>query len=697
MYWLFFVFTFFLVESAVSLAQTSPPTSVLLPEVTVLGGLPGKSRFNVVPTVGQLSGPQLNRQRRPSLGETLSTQLGVSSSFFGPNSSRPIIRGMDGDRIRILNNGLGVLDASGASQDHAVSLDPFTIDHVEIVRGSSALLYGGSAVGGVVNVVTNRISETVPQAFEGKLDVQYSSNEQGGLGAVGFNYGVDKWAFHLDGGSKDTKDYQISGYARTREKREKVTLRTDAVEGNGSVPNSSGQTSNIAFGTSYVFNRGSAGVSYSIYNSNYGTVAEQNVRIKMNQDRVDASLQIKNLGWIKLFKFKDSLSSYKHEEIKHDPEKDPRDSVETTFKNQGNEARFEFVHGPVGVWEGLFGLQSNAFDFSATGEESFLPQTKSDNNAIFIREEAKYGRWAPSVGLRLDLNSVKSDSTLVDADPDSLGESRTGGPGITRDFSGGSISLGTTVRIRPAHSLAMSLGYTERAPNYQELFANGPHLATNAFERGDTTLGKEGSQSLELSYRFKRSEMAATVGVFVQDFKGYISLSPKKGGGFDPEGGAGNRELPLYQYESVDAMFYGPEMEIKRSFDNLIPRGVVDLGAKLDAVKAKNTATGDNLPRITPLRETLSAEYKADKFSLDVELQRSEKQSDLAPGEKETDAYEIINLGTEVPLVVSGTLIEVYGRINNLFNQEARNHASFLKDIAPLPGQNIVAGVRASF
>lgn len=684
-----FISGLLLVQMAFSQEQTAP-SSATLPEITVLGDLPGKSKFDVAPTVSELSGPQLNRKKQTTLGETLASEVGVSSSFFGPNSSRPVIRGMDGERIRILNNGLGVLDASGASQDHAVSLDPLTIERVEIVRGPSALLYGSSAVGGVINVVTNRILEVVPDGLEGKADLKSSSVDQGQSGALGLNVGVGQWAFHLDGASKDTKNYKIPGFARTAEKRANDPLDAEAVEGNGSVPNSSSRTWNGALGGSYIFDKGFAGVSYSTYDSNYGTVAEQSVRIQMKQDRWDASLGLKDLGWVKSLRLKNSYSIYKHEELEGS-------EIGTAFKNRGNETRLEIAHQPVGAWGGLFGLQSNVFNFSAVGAESFLPETDNSNLAAFIYEEATFGPWTPSVGLRVDTYSVKANETLVDVDPNNPGESSPGGTAENRNFAGESVSLGVIYAFNAANSLALSLAYTERAPNYQELFANGPHVATGAYERGDMNLGKEKSQSAELSYRYKQEDTSAVVGVFVQDFNDYISLSPKAGGGFDPEGSPGNRDLALYQYEQVDAHFYGSEIEVKHAFSNLLPKGVFELGLKVDLVKARNKTTGDNLPRITPMRETLSAEYKSDKFSVDMEIQRAEKQTALAPNETETLPFELVNLGTEIPWTIGNSVVEIYGRVHNVFDKEARNHVSFLKDIAPLPGRNFIAGIRASF
>lgn len=685
---LILLFSFAIAPNIFAQNQQSTPTT--LPEIQVLGDLPGKSKFDYVPSIGELSGAQLERKKQTSLGETLATEVGISSSQFGPNASRPVIRGMDGERIRVLNNGLGVLDASAASPDHAVSLDPLTIERIEIVRGPSALLYGSSAVGGVVNVISNRILETSLEGFDGKADLKSTSVDQGVAGALGVNYGVGPWTFHIDGASKDLNDYKIPSFARTTERKATSPQDEDLVDDYKTVPNSSSKTSNSAFGTSYVFDKGFAGLSYSTYDSNYGTVIEQGVRIKLKQDRWDAAFAIKDLGWIRSIRFKDSYSTYKHEEIENN-------DVGAIFKNNGNEARLELAHIPIGAWSGIFGLQNNQFKFSAIGDESFLPETNNQNLAAFIYEEAKFGPWTPSVGVRMDTYTIKASETFVDVDTNNSGEASRGGPGLTKNFSGTSLSLGTIYSLNSTHSIAANLAYTERAPNYQELFANGPHLATGAFERGNLNLHKEKSQSAELSYRFKQASTNALFGVFVQDFKEYIALSPKIGGGFDPDGTPGNRDLTLYQYEAVNAQFYGSEFELQHTFNELIPKGKLEVEFKVDIVKARNKTASSNLPRITPMRETLSANYKSDQYSVDIEIQRAEKQTDLAPNETETPSFNLVNIGTEIPVSFNNSLIELYGRVNNVFNTEARNHVSFLKDIAPFPGRNFIVGARASF
>ena len=455
---------------------SSSSPSLNLPEITVLGEQSKSNPLDFIPTVTEISGDKLERRKASTLGETLSHEVGVSSSFFGPNASRPIIRGQDGERIRVLSNGTGVLDASAASEDHAVVIEPMSVERVEIVRGPAALLYGNSAIGGVVNVITNRIPELVQDGLHGNFDSRYSSVDDGGVGALGVDYGaLGKWAFHFDGSSRSSSDYKIPGYARTADQRANNPLPVGEEEAKDTVPNSANRTYNGSLGTSYVFNDGFAGASYSKYDSNYGTVAERDVKIQMRQDRFDVAFGLKNLGFIESLRFKNSYSDYQHKEIENG-------QTGTTFTNRGDEARLEMKHRKVGDFSGIFGLQANVFDFQALGDEAFLPPTNNQNYAGFLYEEAQYGAWKPSFGLRLDTSQVTSDDVF--SNPNF-------GAGETKAFAPVSASAGIMYSINDIQAVVLNLAYAERAPNYQELFANGPHMATGIFEVGDKSLQKE--------------------------------------------------------------------------------------------------------------------------------------------------------------------------------------------------------------
>jgi iron complex outermembrane receptor protein len=664
-------FAFFLTAAGAS--HAAEVSEVAVPEITVMGESEKSSALEFLPTVDSLSGSRLDRKRKSTVGETLSSEVGVSSTFFGPNASRPVIRGLDGERIRIMKNGVGVLDASAASQDHAVAVDPLTVERLEIVRGPISLLYGSSAVGGVVNVITNQIPESLPVALTGRASAGYSTVDQGrNFGFTGESAVGGKFAVHIDGGIRRSEDYKVPGFARTDAIRSSDPFTNGEVEGNGSVPNSWNKTWNGAVGGSYVASDGFAGLSYSNYDSSYGTVAEQGVAINMKQHRIDFAAAKRNLAWIDSLRLKNSFSIYKHQEVEGG-------EVGTTFRNRGDEARLEARHVKTGLFTGMMGLQANLFKFSALGEEAFLPTTNNRSIAAFVFEEADLGKFHPSIGLRGDLSRVSSEG------------GGNFGAATDKDFTLGSISLGLIYDLEKDLALALNTSLTGRAPNYQELFADGQHIATRQYERGNSNLQVEKSRSAELSLRHKGEDSKGSVGVFVQDFSDFIALSPTGGT-------AGDDNLPEYNFNSVRARLYGAELSYRHTiFPSIIRYGSLEAEVKFDMVRARDLSNRAELPRITPMRETISLFYKTPHFQVDAEVQNNEKQTRTALNETATAGYTLTNLGVEAPIQIDRASLSLFARANNLFNVEARNHVSILKDIAPLPGRNFSIGVQGLF
>ncbi|RYZ95182.1 MAG: TonB-dependent receptor, partial [Proteobacteria bacterium] len=377
--------------------------------------------------------------------------------------------------------------ASAASEDHAVAFDPLTVERTEIVRGPLSLLYGNSAVGGVVNIVTNRIPEILPESPTGRVSAEYGTVDQNrNLGLSGEAKVSDHWAVHVDGLVRKSEDYKVPGFQRTAEARE-TPLEPGETEGNGTVVNSASKAWSGALGASYIKDESFAGASLSNFSTTYGTVAEQGVTIDMDQRRLDLAAGTKNLGWLESLRLRGSFSNYKHQEIANG-------EVGTTFRNRGGEARVEARHQKEGVFSGLGGVQANVFQFEAIGEEAFLPTTHNSSYALFAFEEADLGRWKPSLGARMDLSRVASAA------------SATFGAGEDRNFANGNISIGVLYELNPEFSLALNTGLTSRAPNYQELFADGQHVATRQFERGDRNLSSERGRSAEISLRHKNED-----------------------------------------------------------------------------------------------------------------------------------------------------------------------------------------------
>jgi iron complex outermembrane receptor protein len=649
-------------------------------EVTVTAAPLPRSLSELATPADVLSGQELQVQEQRTLGETLSREPGISSTYFGPNASRPIIRGQGGEHIRILNNGLSLLDASGTSVDHAVSLDPITLKRLEIVRGPAALLYGPTAVGGVVNAIDGRIPDVALEGVTTQLEPRWNSasSEWGGAGVM--EGGHDGFNFHLDGVGRDTKDIVIPGFARSAQLRALDPLPPGEREAKGRLPNSDSATQAGAGGFSYVWDQGYFGFSPSWYHSNYGTVAEPDVSINLKQARLDFAGGIGPLiPYIASIKAKMGLTDYKHTEFEGE-------TPGTVFKNSGWNGRIDAIHDPLGPFEGAFGIETVGFDFSALGEEAFLPKTTNRITSGFLFEEVVHGPFRFQLGGRFDISSsdAKSDPHF--------------GPGASRSFATGSGGAGVVYEPVQTWPLGFSVNYTSRAPNYQELYANGPHLATNAFERGNRDLTVEHSVGLDLSARKTAGRVTGFLTLFYNHFDGYITLEPT------PErvpfdGGT----LPVFDYRNVPANFMGGELGSTIRLLDRAPH-TLDLQVGADYVYTVDRDTGRGLPFIPPLRFRSGLVYGWERLQAGVELVHANSQKRLAPGGSPTsptsiptDGYTLLNMYLAYNITSGPVRWDLLLKGNNLNNAEAREATSFLKDIAPLPGVGISGGLRATF
>ncbi len=643
----------------------------VVPEITVLGQSESKKSVGeYLPTVTEISGRKLEHKKESTLGETLSKEAGVTSSFFGPNSSRPVIRGLDGERVRILQNGIGTQDASGTSPDHAVPVDPFLVERVEIVRGSAALLYGSSAIGGVVNTINTRIPDRLNIEPSVRASTKISSVDFGRSAGFMVNKNAGPFSLHFDWIGRKSNNYSIPGYARSARLRSLDPLSKDETEITLKVPNSQSQALDGAVGGSYIFNTGYLGASVSGYDGLYGTVAEPDVTIDMKRQRLDLAGEVRDLSWAQSARYKGAMSHYKHQEFEGD-------EIGTTFRNRGIENRLDIKHRKLGLIEGVVGAQQQYSKFSAIGEEAFLPTTDSSSLAIFSYEELPLGNWVPSLGARVDRSWVQS------LDDDKFGASET------KLFWAPSVSGGVLYHLTPEFNLGFQETLTQRAPNYQELFADGQHVATGVFEKGDRNLKNEIGNSHELSLRHKTQTGEGRISTFLQDYSRFIAVLPTSE--IDEE-----THLPVFQYSPIRARLYGAEFEYRQQLPWRLASGFFELDGKIDLVRGLNRSNSTHLSRIPPMRESLAVNYRVNALSTMVEYQRSEAQGLVAKNEITTDAYQWVNLGAETPVNTFFGVLHFQAKVNNLFNVEARNHVSFLKDRAPLPGRNFVLSVQAS-
>lgn len=684
---------------ASSLAQAQSAVQPQRLEAVVVTANPlGSDLFDLVAPVSVLSGRDLDLRRGSTIGETLDGIPGVTTSYFGPNVGRPIIRGMDADRVRVMSGGLGVLDASGLSQDHGVPVDPLVVERLEVVRGAAALLYGGNAVGGVVNAIDNRIPNESLQGVSGRVEARAGSGDGERSGAGVLEAGNGLLALHADMYSRQSVDLKIPDFVRSARLR---ALDPQPDEVRGRLPNSSNHGDGGALGASLTFGeRGFAGLSYSAYNQNYGTVAEPDVRIQMKNARWDLAGELRQIdGFVTGIKFKAGHTDYEHREI-------AGGTPETQFINKGSEMRIEATHRPLGLLTGAFGVQIAGFDFSALGAEAFIPKTNNKSSSFFIFEELPLGALKLNFGGRLERARVESEG----GGPQDPGTDLPRfGPAQARSFTPRSLAAGGQYSLAKGIALSANVSHTERAPSYYELYANGNHAATGLYEVGNSGLTPERANGVDLQLKLHSDACSGTVGAFYNRFRNYIALfnsgnmrsadgalNPAEdpaNPGLTPDGAT---ILPEALVRQVGAVFYGFEAEGKL---RLLQSGGSRLDGSLraDYVHAKNSDTGQPLPRISPLRLGGGLNWTRSPWDVRLDVSHAFRQNRTADGELPTDAYTLVGASVNYRFKLQAATVETFLKASNLLDQDARLHTSFLKEIAPLGGRAVVAGIRTSF
>jgi iron complex outermembrane receptor protein len=669
-------------------AQSQPADASSLREVTVTGNPLGASDL-IAPTT-TLSGDKLLLRSQSTLGETLDNVPGVSSSYFGPNASRPIIRGQDGDRIRILQNGGGAPDASALSYDHAVPVDALVTERIEVLRGPSALQYGGSAVGGVVNVIDNRIPSEPINGFGGRADLGHATGNREKSGGVVLEGGNDRFALHVDAFDRDSTDVSVPISLECSKPGSPWRARK--------ICNSANEARGGAIGGTMFFDQGWLGASVGTYRSNYGTVAEDDVTIRMKSDRHALEGEWRPGGFIRSIHAKLSHTDYRHTEFEGA-------EAGTKFSNMSNDLRIEARHRKIGNFEGLVGFSSETNRFAADGAEAFAPHSRTRSHALFLYEELGTSWGRLSFGARTERVTVRSlgypdDPTVTRF---AIGE---------RTFNPHSAALGALVNLTPQWQLTSNLAYTERAPKDYELLANGPHVATAAWEVGNPNLNKEKSVGFDLGAQWKSGADTARVNAYVTRFRNYIGLTAS-GRSLDGEGNVvtdpeATDTLAEYLYSGVRARFTGVEASGNLrllgadGFARMADAGTLDLEWRGDIVRAKNLDTGEPLPRIAPLRLGATLVYGNGPWSARLGFDYNAAQRHVpSVGARETDAYTLWNAALTYRMKVQRANLTWYARIDNITNKLAYSPTSILTTTvypnAPLPGRSLKVGLRVTF
>jgi iron complex outermembrane receptor protein len=625
--------------------------------------------------VSVLSGDGLAQRRSGTLGDTLDGLPGVAATGFGPNASRPVIRGLDGDRVRLLDNGGGSVDASNLSFDHASAADPLVAERVEVLRGPAALLYGGNATGGVVNSIDNRIPRAPVLGLSGRAEVRLggAASEKAGAAVVegGTSSGQGGWAWHADAFGRQTADLKVPTYTPVEDGQ--------ALPATDRVRNSAARTEGGAVGGGWVSDQGYLGLSADTSRQHYGVTAEPDVFIRMKRDRLALAGEWRGLsGPISQVSLAASHSRYQHEEV------EGTGDVGTTFKSRGDEVRLQAQHAPLAGLRGVWGLQLEGVDFSALGEEAFVPSTRTRSSALFALEEWQQGDWALNAGARIERVRVSSQG---DDDP---AEDRFG-TAQQRRFSPTSLLVGARWGGHEGWQASATLGRTERAPAYYELYANGLHVATGAYERGDTTLPTERSRHAELGLGFRQGAHSFNVNVFDTRFSRYISLDAT---GQQVAGEDG--DVPEYRFSAVRAHLRGAELEARTRLLN--GPVALDLSGSLDHVRGDNLDSGQPLPRLAPLRARLALEASREGWRVGAGLRSAARQDRVPDTDTATPGYTMLDLWA------SGRLLALpqtswFARLNNATDKLATSASTIdtLRGLSPLPGRALSVGLRTVF
>lgn len=662
--------------SGAAWAQAAPEQPAEAPQdqgdvVIVTGIGPARTSDELIASTTVLDTADLTERLSGGLGDTLAGLPGVSTTAFGPGASRPIIRGLGAERVQVLANGIGVIDASAASPDHAVTSDPLGAERIEILRGPASLAYGGGATGGVVNVIDGLIVEKLPEkAFSGAVYGALTSVDEGKQAAARVAGSLGQFVGVLNAGYLDTDDIEIPGFALSQAARdEAIAGGADPADFvNGTLPDSAVRNESLSGGLSWVGDNAFLGGAVRHLENRYGIVAEEEAFIDMEQTRYDLRGGLNFDGPIKSLRASGSSVDYTHTEFEAPGEPG------TVFTNEGWEGRVELGHASFAGLEGSVGVQASDRDFAAEGDEALIGRTKTKQTGVFLFETFDQGEWGLEGGLRYD------DVELDNVDN-----------GV-RAFDAWNASFGAHMHVGEHVFLGASIARTARAPTDLELFADGPHPATGQFEAGDDTLDTEEGVNLELSARWESDTFNISGSVYRFDFDSFVYLDDT--GLFDPGEDPVDPEddLPIFQYVQAGAAFTGFEAAADAQLGSAFgidwkADGSVDfVHAKLDA--------GGNLPLIPPLTINAGIEGERGIFSGRIETQYGAEQDDIAAFETPTDDYLTfdarfgIDLADNVHLMLEG---------RNLSDEEVRVHASPLKDIAPLAGRNFRIALRAEF
>lgn len=653
-------------STASAQADTAEQAKALPPIVVSASPLNANVDTQILAPAKVLLGEELRNKTGASLGDTLSQELGVSASGFGAGASRPIIRGMEGPRVKILQNGMSVADVSSLSNDHAVATEAAIARQIEILRGPAALLYGSGAIGGLVNVVNDRIPTELQKGISGEAEARYGSGDNGRSTSLVLDGSTGPIGMHLDGNWRDTGNYKIPEHAN----------RNDAGSASGRLPNSFTHETGVGAGASYIASWGYIGASVATLDDHYGIPTAEKSFIDLHQTRYDIAGQIDNpLAGFEKLTFKLGHTDYTH------TEKQENGKPNTIFSNKSTESRWELAHKPLAGWHGTFGMQTEDTRFSALAAESGLPdtvpRTKSTSIAAFLVEERNFGPVLASAGLRLESVKRRPEAESGFAD---------------RKFNLASYSVGALWSFLPGYGFGPTVSIAQRAPAAEELYSRGPHESTATFDIGDPALKKETSRNIELTLQKTSGLIRWKANLFQNHVSNYVfgrnAGTVDNSGAPDPAG-----EFTERFWSQADATIRGAEAELSYNLrgEGFSIRGFADTSrGRLDNM--------GNLPLQPASRYGVDLGYTQGAWRGGLTILRAQQQDRLATFETSvTPGYTKIDANLSYTQQVGSLQLTWFALAKNLLNQDIRLATSVLKDVAPQPGRSFILGVRTKF
>ncbi len=657
-------------------ALSADDETVQFDDYVVSSPLNEKKAATALP-VNILDGTDLEMKTANSIGETLKQELGIHSSSFGAGVGRPVIRGQSDSRVKVLQNGIGSLDVSNLSPDHANSTEALLADRIEVLRGPATLLYGSGAIGGIVNVLDNRIPDALPQRpFMAALEQRYNSVSDETSTVLTHDGHIDKFAWHLDGFYRQRSNVDIAGNAINE------SVEPSAHNTTGYIANSDAESWSGSAGFSWIDDWGFVGVSANYLDNEYGVPpVDEQVRIELKQARYDMKAEIiEPFAFAKSLKLRLGVNDYEHKEVEEDG------AVGTLYLNDAVEGRVELLHQPFAfIDQGVVGFQAQLKQFSAIGEEAFVPPSEIQSYGVFAVEDIFLGDWTYEFGFRVEHQSIEAQ-----------GFSK-------KSYVPVSVSASALWDMDEEQTLGLAFSYAQRAPDVQELFADGVHFATRSYERGDTGLVKESAYNLELSFNGDYDWGKAEMNLFHSWNQDYINQY-NTGRLFDLDGESfvsacpvGSECLGVLQTRQTDARFYGFEASLQFDvFDNDFAN--VDLTLFGDYVRGKFD-DGSDVPRLPPLRYGLQLDYSDENnLAANLRFTRAEDQNRAGLNESETQGYFLLSAAVNYQMQLSqDSKLLLFAKGNNLLDKNIRNSTSHLRDFAPEAGRGAELGLRISF